>query len=54
MAGKVKSDYIGGRVDEDLKEQVEDYADSAELTVGQLLRKAVVEYMANHPIAEGE
>jgi hypothetical protein len=49
---KVKTDYIGGRVDSDFKELVEEYIDAAELTQGQLIRKAVMEYMQNHQIEE--
>jgi hypothetical protein len=49
---KVKNDYIGGRADSDLKEQIEEYIDVAEITMGTLIRKSVVEYMKNHPIKE--
>jgi hypothetical protein len=54
MANKVKSEWLGGRVDEELKELVEEYIDnSAEIeTVGQLMRAALREYMRLHPIEE--
>jgi antitoxin component of RelBE/YafQ-DinJ toxin-antitoxin module len=52
MTKKVKSDWIGGRVDSDLKELVEEYIDNADITVGQLIRRAVAEYIAKHPIKE--
>jgi hypothetical protein len=52
MANKVKDDWLGGRVDGDLKELVEEYIDAAEITQGQLIRKAVIEYMKNHPAEE--
>jgi predicted transcriptional regulator len=50
MANKVKDDWLGGRVDSDLKERVEEYIESAEITQGQLIRKAVIEYIKNHPV----
>lgn len=49
---KVKTEYLGGRVDSDLKEQVEEYIDNAQLSMGDLIRRAVVEYMKNNPIKE--
>ena len=52
--GKVKTDWIGGRVDEDFKENVEAYIDNAEMTMGQLIRKAVDEYIKNHPVEDKE
>jgi antitoxin component of RelBE/YafQ-DinJ toxin-antitoxin module len=54
MATKVKTEYIGGRVDSDLKELVEDYIDRADMTMGKLIRKAVEEYIKTHPIEEDE
>lgn len=50
----VKDDWIGSRVDGEFKETVEDYIDEADLTMGLLIRKAVQEYMDNHPIVEKE
>lgn len=52
MARKVKSNYLGGRVDDDMKEEVQEYIDNAGLTEGELIRAAVQEYMQNHPIKE--
>lgn len=52
MASKVKDDWLGGRVDSDLKEQVEEYIEAADITQGQLVRRAVVEYMRLHPVEE--
>lgn len=53
MPTKVKDDWLGGRVDGELKAQVEEYIDAAgDMTQGQLIRKAVIEYMKNHPIEE--
>lgn len=52
MANKVKDGWLGGRVDTDLKEKVEEYIDVAEITQGQLIRKAVMEYMKNHPVED--
>lgn len=52
MANKVKTDWLGGRVNSEFKEQVEEYIEAAEMTQGQLIRKAVIEYIKNHPIEE--
>lgn len=52
MARKVKDDYIGGRVDGDFKEKVEQYIDDAGMTQGEIVRAALEEYMRNHPIME--
>ena len=51
MAKKVKDKWLGARVDENLDGLVDTYIDAAELTMGELVRLAVVEYMNNHPIA---
>ena len=50
--GKTKSDWIGARVDEDFKEDVEAYIDEADITTGQLVRRAIEEYIKNHPVAK--
>lgn len=50
--GKVKSDWIGARADEDLKQLVEAYIDEADMTMGQLIRRAVDEYINKHPISQ--
>lgn len=52
MTRKVKNNWLGGRVDDDLKELVQDYVDSSDMTEGRLIRKAVVEYINNHPVTE--
>lgn len=52
MAKKIKNDWLGGRVDDELKERVAEYIEAADMTMGQLIRKAVEEYMRNHPAEE--
>lgn len=54
MGNKVKDDWLGGRVDADFKEQVEEYIEQSPLveTQGQLIRKAIAEFMKNHPAEE--
>lgn len=52
MPRKVKSNYLGGRVDDDLKEEVQEYIDNAGITEGELIRAAVKEYMDKHKITE--
>lgn len=46
----VKSKWIGSRVDDAMDATVTDYTTKADITTGQLIRRALVEYMANHPI----
>lgn len=56
---KVKTNWLGGRVSDDFKEEVEAYLDAAnsaattDMTQGDLIRVAVAEYIKNHPIKEG-
>lgn len=51
---KVKTTYLSGRADSDLKDQVDEYVEAADISMGQLVRKAVIEYMENHPNKEDE
>lgn len=46
---KLKDKWLGARVDEDLSSAVEVYIDAADITMGDLVRKAVKEYMIVHP-----
>lgn len=50
MPSKRKNDWIGARVDDDLKELAEAYIGEAELTMGQLVRRAIEEYIKRHPV----
>lgn len=50
MAKPVKSKWLGARVDSVMDGKVTAYIETAEITMGDLLREAVNEYMANHPI----
>jgi hypothetical protein len=56
---RVKTNWLGGRVSDDFKEEVEAYLDAvneqtaAEMTQGDLIRVAVAEYIKNHPAKEG-
>ena len=52
MGRKVKDSYVGGRVDDEMKEEVQEYIDNAGITEGELVRKALIEYMKNHPITD--
>lgn len=54
MARKVKTKYIGARMDDEAVELVSEYVRLAEEieSAGDLLRKAVLEYIANHPLPE--
>lgn len=48
----VKSKWIGARVDDTMDKTIADYATKADITTGQLVRRAIVEYMQNHPNKE--
>lgn len=48
---KIKDKWIGARADEDLEALVDTYADAADISMGDLVRKSVREYMLTHPIA---
>lgn len=50
MARKIKDGYLGTRVDTDYGSKVDAYVEATEMTKGDLVRDAVTEYMANHPI----
>lgn len=52
MARKVKDKWLGARVDGDLDQRVTEYIDVAELTMGELVRASVEEYMVNHPVKQ--
>lgn len=56
MARKVKERYIGARVDEDQGARVDAYVEmSADIdSAGDLIRKALNDYMTNHPIPTAE
>lgn len=51
MARKVKNKLLAARADGVLIEQVNQYIAAAELTMGELVRTSVVEYMKNHPVS---
>lgn len=50
MARKVKDKLIGARVDGDMLEEVNTYINTAEISMGDLIRVSVLEYMTNHPV----
>jgi len=50
MARKIKDKYIGGRVTQDVFDAVTRYHNASDMTQGDLVRAAVDEYMANHPL----
>lgn len=47
---KAKDKLIAARVDEDLLKQVNEYIESMWLSLGDLIRMALEEYIKNHPI----
>jgi len=47
---KLKNMWLGARIDEDLNSLVSVYIDAADMTMGDLVRKSVKEYMATHPV----
>jgi hypothetical protein len=53
MDKKVKDKWIGARVDGPYEKRVGDYiAGSKELTLAQLIRLSLDEYMLNHPVKD--
>lgn len=49
MAKKAKTHYIGGRVDDDFREDVLEYIEAQEMSMGELIRAALKEFMFAHP-----
>lgn len=50
-----KKRWLGARADDPLADEVDAYvAADPDLTMGSLLRKAVKEYMLNHPLKQPE
>lgn len=49
MARRVKSKYIGARADDDMVANIDAYIAAAKITMGDLIRSAVAEFMINHP-----
>lgn len=49
MAKPVKDKYIAAKVDGDLRAKVDAYIETAKITMGDLVRVAVAEYIKNHP-----
>lgn len=50
MAKAVKTRVLGARVDDPYMSNVEDYIEAADTNMADLVRSAVDEYIANHPI----
>lgn len=47
----IKSKWVGARVDDIFSTDVKDYLDAADnLTMGDLVRLGVKEFMSNHPV----
>lgn len=49
MARPIKDKWLGARVEASLAQEVVEYIGNADMTMGQLLRAAVKEYMWSHP-----
>ena len=50
MARPIKDKWLGARVDEALYVSVDSYVKTVEISMGDLLRLAVEEYLNNHPV----
>lgn len=46
----VKDKWLGARADAPLEAKVSAYIEAADITMGDLIRKSVNEYMNNHPV----
>ena len=49
---KNKDKWLAARIDNDFDKQVSEYVEATEMGAANLVRKAVKEFMANHPIKE--
>jgi hypothetical protein len=54
MAAPRKDILLAGRIDAKMSERVDDYIEAAYISMSDLVRKSVEEYMANHPMKEIE
>lgn len=52
MAKKVKEHYVGARVDLDELARLNAYTEVTEMSMGDLIRKAITEFTINHPIKQ--
>lgn len=53
MPKQVKNKWLGARADDNLSAQVTRYIEASDnLTMGDLVREAVEEYMINHPVKQ--
>lgn len=50
MAKKLKDKWLGARADADLEAAVTAYIEAADMSMGDLIRKSVREFMHNHPV----
>lgn len=48
----IKDRWLGARADAPLADEVDAYIEAADMSMGDLLRKSVKEYMLNHPIKQ--
>lgn len=46
---KVKDKWLGARVDVVMEGKVSAYIEAADISMGDLIRRSVNEYMVNHP-----
>lgn len=47
----IKDRYVGARVDQTFGRELDNYVDNVDdMTMGDLIRKALREFMANHPL----
>jgi cAMP phosphodiesterase len=49
-----KDKWLGARADADLDAKVTEYIDAADISMGDLIRRSVKEYLLNHPIKQPE
>ena len=46
----VKEHWVGARFDLAGKNKIDEYCDAADISTGDLIRRAANEYMVNHPV----
>lgn len=52
MAKRIKDRWLGARIDAVIDTKITEYLKATEMSMGDLIRGAVEEYMRNHPMKE--
>lgn len=50
MSRKIKDQPIGARISSEMREEIDIYLEAADISMGELVRKSLREYLWAHPI----